>query len=197
VKETPKPANPPETTTPETPAPEKPRENAQKEPAPQTQPEPVVPPQRPPRSIPPPVIAPKSDAVQSVQFVTDPANAQLTVDGNSAQSCKTPCMLSLGQGRHSLNVQLEGYRAYPRVFNLPQEKEIFLQLSKSSGTLSVTSNPPGASIEINGEMQTRRTPAIFNFAPGSYKVKVSRNGAFLEFDVPLRDGEFVNKKVDF
>ncbi len=46
-------------------------------------------------------------------------------------------------------------------------------------------------------MQAKRTPAIFNFAPGNYRVKVSRNGAFLEFDVRLRDGEFINKRVDF
>jgi hypothetical protein len=83
------------------------------------------------------------------------------------------------------------------VFNVPENDEIFMQLSKASGTLSVTSNPTGASIEINGQIQGQRTPAVFNFAPGTYRVKVSRNGAFLEFDVQLRDGEFINKRVDF
>jgi serine/threonine protein kinase len=181
---------PPETTVPEKPAVEKPAQSSQAEPPPQS-PKPVA------RAIPPPVIAPKSDAEQSVQFVTDPPNAQMTIDGNSVQVCKTPCMLPLSPGRHSLSVSLDGYRPYPRVFNVPQEREIFLQLSKAGGTLSVTSNPPGATIEINGEMQSKRTPAIFNYVPGSYRVKVSRNGAYLEFDVQLRDGEFVNKKVDF
>ena len=179
---------------PEKPAPDKPAAAAPAEPAPQEPP--PAPPTR-ARSIPPPVIAPKSDIEQQVQFVTEPAGAQLTVDSNPAQSCKTPCLIALSPGRHSLNVQLNGYRAYPRIFTVPEEKELFLQLSKAGGTLSITSTPPGASIEINGETQARRTPALFNYPPGNYRVKVSRNGAFLEFDVQLRDGEFINKKIDF
>jgi serine/threonine protein kinase len=185
AKEEPKPANPPETTTPEAP-PEKTPPNT-----------PSEPPREPRPAIPPPVQVTKADATQSVQFVTDPPNAQLTIDGSSGQACKTPCMLPLSAGRHSLNVQLEGYRSHLGVFNVPQERELFIQLAKANGTLSITSNPTGAAIEINGEAQAKRTPAIFNFPPGNYRVKVSRNGAFLEFDVQLRDGEFLNKKVDF
>ena len=192
----------PETTKPEVSAPQAapPAASAPEKPA-ANPPADQVPQQPPPaprvRSIPPPVIAPKSDAPQQVQFVTEPPNAQLTVDGNPDQSCKTPCLIALSPGRHSLSVHLDGYRPYPRIFTVPEEREIFLQLSKAGGTLSITSSPPGASIEINGEAQSRRTPAIFDYPPGNYRVKVSRNGAFLEFDVQLRDGEFVNKKVDF
>ena len=133
----------------------------------------------------------------SVQFVTEPPDAQIIIDGGATPGCKTPCLLPVSPGRHSLNVRVDGYRPYPRVFSVPQDREIFLTLTKLSGTLSVTSNPPGATIEINGEMQNKRTPAIFNFAPGSYRVRVARNGAALDFDVQLRDGAFVNKKVDF
>jgi len=189
-----KPASPPETTAPEAPKPD-----AQPEKTPSAAPQRSAS-EEPPAPARPGARAtatPKPEVEQQVQFVTEPAGAQLVVDGNRDQSCKTPCLLSLAPGRHSINVNLEGYRSYPRIFNVPQEREIFLQLSKAGGTLSVTSSPAGASIEINGELQSKRTPAIFNFAPGSYRVKVSRNGAFLEFEVSLRDGEFVNKKVDF
>jgi len=184
----------PEASAPPASTPEKPAATAPTQPVPEPPPAPT---ETRARSIPPPVIAPKSDAQQQVQFVTEPANAQLTVDGNADQSCKTPCLIALSPGRHSLNVRLDGYRPYPRIFTVPDEREIFLQLSKAGGTLSITSSPPGANIEINGETQSRRTPAVFNYPPGNYRVKVSRNGAFLEFDVQLRDGAFVNKKVDF
>ena len=149
------------------------------------------------REIPPPVSNPKPGQGQTVQLLTDPPGAQVVVDGDSALTCKTPCMLSVPTGRHSLSVQLAGYRSYPRVFNVPQDGDIFLQLSKAVGTLSVTSSPPGASIDINGEAQPKHTPALFNLPPGTYHVKVARSGAFLDFDVQLRDGEFVTKNVSF
>jgi len=145
----------------------------------------------------PPATEPKPGFQQSVQFLTEPPGAQVVVDGNSAQTCKTPCMMPLSPGRHALTVQLAGYRPFPRVFNVPQESDIFLQLTKASGTLSVTSEPPGATIELDGAVQAKRTPAVFNLPPGAYHVKVARSGAFIDFDVQLRDGEFINKRVDF
>jgi len=148
-----------------------------------------------PAAIAPP--AAKLTADQSVQFVTDPPGARVTIDGNSSYSCKAPCILTLPPGRHALSTDLTGYRSYPRVFNVPQDGDMFLSLAKSSGTLSVTSNPAGVSIEIDGKLQSERTPAIFNLAPGTYHLKVARNGAFLDFDAQIRDGDFINKRVDF
>jgi serine/threonine protein kinase len=171
---------------------------AQKEAEPAvTRTQPAVTGAQPERSIPPPVIAPKSALGQSVQFVTEPPGALVTVDGNSSLACKTPCMLPLSGGRHALTVALAGYRPYPRVFTVPQDGDLFLQLSKASGTLSIISEPPGATIEVDGTVQGKRTPAVFNLTPGTYHVKVARNGAFIDFDVQVRDGEFINKRVDF
>jgi hypothetical protein len=129
--------------------------------------------------------------------LTDPPGAQITVDGNSSLACKTPCLLQLNAGRHAVTVQLAGYRPYPRVFNVPQDGDMFLQLVKAAGTLSITSEPPGASIEIDGKLESKRTPAVFNLAPGAYHIKVARSGAFIDFDVQLRDGEVISKRVDF
>jgi serine/threonine protein kinase len=146
---------------------------------------------------PAPAIAAKSGAEQSVQFLSEPPGAEATVDGNSSLACKTPCMLALSGGRHAVTIQLAGYRPYPRVFNVPQDGDLFLKLSKASGTLSITSEPPGATIEVDGTTEGKRTPAVFNLSPGMYHVKVSRSGAFIDFDVQVRDGEFINKRVDF
>jgi hypothetical protein len=100
-------------------------------------------------------------------------------------------------GRHVVSARLDGFRPYPRVINVPQDSDIFLQLSKSSATLSITSSPPGASIALNGVEQKTRTPLLLNIAPGTYRVRVTKDSVPFEFDVTIRDGEFINKNVKF
>ncbi len=202
AKPAPVPQAPPEATAPETQTPTPP---ASENPPPSTAPArdenetppPPAPRPQPQRTIPPPAVEPKPGVGQSVQFLTEPAGAEVTVDGNSSLACKTPCMLPLSGGRHAVTVQLPGYRPYPRVFNVPQDGDVFLRLSKVAGTLIVTSEPPGASIELDGVMQGKRTPAEFNVMPGTHHVKVARGGAFLDFDVQVHDGEITKKTVDF
>ena len=134
---------------------------------------------------------------RTVQMLTEPPGATVIVDGDSAHSCKTPCMLPLSPGRHTMTTGLEGYRPYPRVINLPPDGDQFLKLSKSGGTLSVTSNPPGATVQLNGEAQPQKTPASFVIAPGTYHVRVTHDGVPLDFDVDVKDGEFQNRNVNF
>ena len=193
----PVPQAPPETTAPENSKPAEPANpniktaparDAAESPPQRTQPE---------RSNAAPIVEPKPGPGQSVQFLTDPPGAQVTIDSNSSLACKTPCMLQIGGGRHALTVQLPGYRPYPRVFNVPQDGDLFLKLSKAVGTLNVTSQPPGASIELDGMPKSERTPASFKLAPGTYHVKVTRGGAFLDFDVQLRDDEIITRTVTF
>ena len=186
----------PESTKPEITPPEKPAESEPTPSEPPARPHVEAPPRREVSTIPPPVVV-KPGADRTVQFLTDPPGAKVIIDDNSSLTCKSPCMLQLPSGRHAMNVQLPGFRAYPRVFNVPQDGDIFLQLSKASGTLSVTSSPPGATIEINNEMQSKRTPALFNLPPGTYHVRVARSGAFLDFDAEIRDQAVVVKNVSF
>jgi serine/threonine-protein kinase len=198
AKQAPKPEPPPQSTTPESTKPESaPAENARATPPSEPPADtPRAAPRREVSSIPSPVVA-RPGANQTMQFLTDPPGAQVIVDNNSSLSCKTPCLMPIPSGRHVLNVQLAGYRGYPKVFNVPQDGDIFLQLNKIAASLSVTSTPAGATIEINGEMQSKRTPALFSYPPGTYHIRVARNGAFLDFDVQLRDGEFVSRNVSF
>ncbi len=207
----PPPQAPPEATAPQTQTPATQTPPASESPAPRTAParddaeapRPPAPQAQPQHTVAPatlepkPGVEPKPGTGQSVQFLTEPPGAQVTVDDNPSLACKTPCMLPLSGGRHALTVQLAGYRPYPRVFSVPQDGDLFLRLSKTSGTLSITSEPPGATIEVNGAVQGKRTPAVFNLTPGTYHVKVARSGASIDFDVDLRDGEFLNKRVDF
>ena len=196
-----KPEPPPQTTAPENTKPENAAQEKASAPPKDTPREPTrdtprEAPRREVSSIPAPVVA-RPTADQTVQFLTDPPGAQVNIDNNSSLACKTPCLLPVPAGRHVLNVQLPGYRAYPRVFNVPQDGDIFMQLNKIAASLSITSTPPGANIEINGEPQSKHTNALFSLPPGAYHVRVARNGAFLDFDVQLKDGEFISRNVTF
>src|SRR5271166_6504010 len=133
--------------------------------------------------------------VRTVQFVTDPAGASVILD--SGKTCSSPCMVDLAPGRHTLSAKLAGYRDYQKVFNVPQDSDIFLSLAPARATLSITSNPPGATVQLNGTEQGRRTPLLVNIAPGTYHVRVSHNGVPSDFDVTLTDGEFVTRNVKF
>jgi serine/threonine-protein kinase len=144
-----------------------------------------------------PDVAPPSGPATTVQFITEPAGATITVDSNQALSCKTPCMLQVPPGRHVLNAQLDGYRGYPSIFNEPGQSDMYMRLNKLMGSLSITSTPPGASIMLNGQEQSQKTPALLHMPPGKYHVRVSRNGVPLDFDVEIVDGGLISKNVDF
>jgi hypothetical protein len=106
-------------------------------------------------------------------------------------------MLPLPAGRHTSSVQLDGYRSYPQIFNVPQESDVFVKLIKVIGTLSITSTPEGATIVLNGQVQPQKTPATLRVPPGTYHVRVSRNGVPLDFDVDVTDGGLISKNVTF
>jgi hypothetical protein len=45
-------------------------------------------------------------------------------------------------------------------------------MEQMAGTLSIISNPPGASIVINGETRPEKTPAVIRLTPGAYRLQV-------------------------
>lgn len=181
---TPAPGEPQAPTPPPTPNPD-----TQAQPNPQ-------PPQR-SHSEQPPSNTPQRGGERTVQFITEPAGANVVVDGNPGLSCKTPCMVTVPNGRHTLEAHLDGYRSYPNIFNVPERSDVYMKLAKLEGSLSITSTPPGASIVLNGQQQSQKTPAILHIAPGNYHVRVSHNGVPLDFDVQISDGAFISKNVDF
>ena len=56
------------------------------------------------------------------------------------------------------------------------------------GTLSVSSNPPGASIFINGHARSEKTPAILKLPPGPCRLQVKLGQVETEEEtVEIRD----------
>ena len=72
-----------------------------------------------------------------------PAGADAVFDGNADLHCTTPCNLNLAMGRHTLLVTSKGYRDAQRVFTLPNDPGLIVNLEPTAGTLSLVTNPPG------------------------------------------------------
>ncbi|HTP85358.1 MAG TPA: protein kinase [Bryobacteraceae bacterium] len=161
-----------------------------------TTPLPEAKPQAPPESVhsspakPAPVVTqPARPSITAVQIVTEPAAVRVVVDDNPSTGCTTPCMLQLPPGRHTLRADAAGFQTARRIFTTPDQSDLFLSLDRAMGTLTVSSNPPGATIFLNGKELNQKTPAVLNLAAGMYRVEIERDGRRVARDVSVATGE--------
>jgi hypothetical protein len=118
---------------------------------------------------------PDSHALTSVQLVSDPVGARISVDGDDANTCIAPCNLSLGSGRHTLMATIAGSAPARRIFLVPQDKEVTIVMPRSLGTLLVASSPSGAQVLIDGQSRGQ-TPTSVRLPAGPHRLVVVLNG---------------------
>jgi len=127
---------------------------------------------------------------QDVLVTTEPAGATAVLDNNAAVSCKTPCMLSVLPGRHAIALNQEGYQRESReirIIDSPLEIPT-ITLRKQSGTLMLNSTPPGAAIFVNDKQYPQATPTQLSLAPGTYNVRVEKNGLQKSKAIEIQNG---------
>jgi serine/threonine protein kinase len=109
-----------------------------------------------------------------------PEGAQVQVDGRSDPNWITPFNLTgLAPGQHTVNISKSGYSVETRAIEIASNSKSFLvvQLAPQSATISVASQPIGASILLDGKDTGRSTPAQFSLdKPGSHTVLLRKNG---------------------
>lgn len=125
--------------------------------------------------------------IADVELLSDPPGAKMVIDNRLDNACTSPCTVSLLNGRHTLLVELSGYREARRIFNVPDDSSIFVNLNKNMGVLVVTSSPPGASIFVDGK-NYGHTPSTLHLPSGSHTLTFV-NG-------PLRHDETVTIQPD-
>ena len=133
---------------------------------------------------------PRTGAPQAVTFLSSPAGATATVDGNRSMSCATPCSLSLPTGRHVVTITLAGYQLERGEFAVgagPVELSP-VQLRLASGTLMLSSVPPGASISVNGRRIDLLTPAQLTLSLGVYSITIEKGGLQATEKVEITSG---------
>ena len=150
-----------------------------------------------PAAKPAPPKAPPGPTEASFELTTTPAGADAVFDGNAELHCTTPCTLNLPMGRHTLVLTSKGFREAQRVFNLPSEPGLIVNLEATMGTLSLVTKPAGLAVIIDGQEQTRRTPADFSLSVGEHQIQVLRGAEKQAFPVEIRDNVVSQKSVEW
>jgi len=110
--------------------------------------------------------------------------------------CTTPCSMTLAAGRHTFVVQSPGYREARKIIEIPQDTGLIVDLQRATGMLTLTSQPPGCMIAIDGQEQQQKTPATITLMAGVHKIQVRRGNFKEEFTIDVRDGAILTRNVE-
>ena len=137
-------------------------------------------------------------AITSGVFRVDatPAGATVTFDRDSSLKCAAPCSMTLPAGRHTFVVQMAGYRDAYRIIDIPHDTGLIVNLDKMSGMLTLSTNPSGLTIFIDGQEQPRKSPASFNLAPGPHTIEVVKGSERHKVPVEIHDGATIERNID-
>jgi serine/threonine protein kinase len=121
-----------------------------------------------------PAIVPGQLAIDST-----PQGAQVQVDGRGDPSWVTPLSVtSLAPGRHTVTIGKNGYVSETRAVEVGSGSKavVLLHLAAAAGTISVRSEPAGASVFVDGRDSGRVTPAQISVEKGNHVVLVRKQG---------------------
>ena len=96
-----------------------------------------------------------------------------------------------------LKGELEGFTNITRSFEVSGETSVPVDLVESFGFIIVNSDPPGASVSINGQERPDKTPARFKLKPGSYTLVFSLDGQRHTAPAIVKDGVTSTLNVNF
>jgi serine/threonine-protein kinase len=147
---------------------------------------------RSPSPQPPASSAAHTPADQVVLVRSTPQGARIVFDSRPDLACVTPCSVRLPAGRHTASASLSGYRNSLRIFQLPEEPNVYLYMAPQVGQVLVASEPAGAVISVNGQKRREVTPATLELPAGKHTIAVAKEGYLPDQqDIELRDTAFV------
>ncbi|HSB17886.1 MAG TPA: serine/threonine-protein kinase [Bryobacteraceae bacterium] len=139
-----------------------------------------------------PPVTPGAGSETAVNVQTVPPGATVTFDNNPAFTCQSPCSLPLTNGRHTLSATTGGYRTALRIFELPRDAELSVNLIRMAGQILIVTEPPGAAILVNGKQRSEKTPATIELPVGKQTVVVSMPGYKNDDqEIDVKDGAYM------
>jgi serine/threonine protein kinase len=131
-----------------------------------------------------------------VRLVTNPPGARLVIDGDEGSFCTAPCTLDLKPGRHTIAATLDGYRRTLKIFEAPGNSDVFLNLDRTVGNVIVRSEPRGATIVVDGQTQSEKTPVMLTLPTGPHKIEIVQDNHRESHEVVVRESVIANLTVN-
>lgn len=145
-----------------------------------------------------PTATPVGVTAHDFAIESTPGGASVEIDNVPAFACTTPCKITLGAGRHTLKATLAGYRSVLRVVEAPSESSIAMTLERATGTVMVKSNPPGATILVDGREWPSKTPTMMTLAAGKHSLVLRKDGyRDEESSIDVKDGAVMNLDINW
>lgn len=128
---------------------------------------------------------------------SDPPGAVIFIDGAAVAGQTTPAQIHVSAGPHELILRKPGFdeenttvdlkdgETYPYSptldrmqgqMNAQQQERLRQALKEGKGIIAVVTDPPGATLQINGRTVQRTTPFRNAFPPGDYQLTISLDG---------------------
>ncbi|MFH1679153.1 MAG: PEGA domain-containing protein [Candidatus Eisenbacteria bacterium] len=118
----------------------------------------------------------------ALRVSSDPAGALIVLDGSGTGRTTDVILTDVRQGPHTVQVSLEGYKAFPETVHVDvvagDTVDVSFAMTLSGrGGIAVFSDPPGASIFLDGIGRQRTTPDTLEQVPeGTHVVRVFLDG---------------------
>ncbi len=110
---------------------------------------------------------------------SDPQGAQIQIDGNSDPAWVTPFNVAgLSAGKHIISASKASYSADIHTLEVVAgaKATLTLHLTPMNAVISVSSNPAGAAVTLDGKATGKLTPTQFSTEKGSHTVALRKNG---------------------
>ncbi|MBT5307422.1 MAG: PEGA domain-containing protein, partial [Candidatus Scalindua sp.] len=113
----------------------------------------------------------------TVSITSEPSNAIILINSNEVG--KTPFAITdHAPGTHTVELRMDGYETWTKSVDFEQGKKVAIaaELKMKEGSISISSNPSEAFINIDGK-KTGKTPVtITDLSPGTHLVEVRMDG---------------------
>ena len=132
--------------------------------------------------------------IGTLSLESTPESAEIDIDGRTYGN--TPFKGEFEQGQHKIRLTKNGYRLYEKTVTINRDEttEVSVQMEMLPGSLSIESDPTGATIFIN-DIDYGMTPYKRDaIEAGEYTVRLSKDGYdTLEQTITVHPGEPMNR----